>query len=875
MLSAMRYRIGQALVIALLSALIAACAAFAPLYDRAMQQAAVDVTLANASTLERDLQLYGSEAIYAGERMDPAALADLIPGDLFGPVVEGRNATAKLGAAGPAGELWWRAGQCDHIEITAGSCPDEPRQILVTDNDSKTYDIAVGDAVTGPAAKPLSTDEGASPAPMVSFDVVGTYRPADAEWWQGLQLDGIAGVASSDTPRHDTWLTDASTFAGSTPFLDSERAWVGTRLRTGAIGVEELAGLDTDIRALQRRAEVESGSESVDPELWITSMVTELPAMADEVNAQIEQSRTTVPLLLVQLGLLGVIVLWLMLLAATDQRRPEVVIARLRGLGTPGARSLLMRELLPPVLIGIVPGVLVALGGAGLVRAYVLPGNPPFELPRGLVLALIIAAATLTLVTYAAAARIAREPLGALLHRTSGRRPGWRLGAGDAVAIAATGACVVAFVTGSLTGPIALAAPALLSVMVGLVLAHLFAPVAVRLGRALLTRGRLLSGVPLLEAARNTATRHTVTLVTVAAALAVFSVCGVMVGDHNRELAAEQEAGAALVAELHSAETTVTQLERVQQTLATIDPDSRRVTPVVRAVAPSGAAMTLAVDPEAFHRIALFTPGMEPSERAWSALSDGSGREPVATIGAGAIAAEKNPTIIGLDGIEQEGERVGTVDRIPGGIRDLALVDLDTARELAPPDGDSSVSLWFAEEDPTLLAKVTDALSAQDVLVGETRTVSDARLRLDESVATWSLWLGALVGQAAVVIALLGLSVLSVTGWRTRARDLASLAMAGVGRRTVNRLPGAAQLVPVAVGVLAGAGCGLLGMVLTMPDVPLFAVPPDVDATDLSIPWAAAAMTAGACFLVLGATAAALGRAVAASARLDRLRESA
>lgn len=870
----MRYRIGQALVIALLSALIAACAAFAPLYDRAMQQAAVDVTLDNASTLERDVQLYGYVTMYVGRRLDAAELADLIPGDLFEPAVRGRNATTMLGAPGAKGDLWWREGQCEHIEITTGSCPDGPRQILVSENEAKVYGIAVNTTVTTPAAEPLVTETGEKPpTPNVTFKVVGIYRPADTVWWQGLQLSGIAGITSSDSPRHDVWLTDASTFGDSTPFLDDEMAWTGARLRTDAVGVEELAGLNKDLRALQARSESES--ESIDAGQLVSSMDTDLPTLADGVNAQIQQSRTTVPLLLVQLGLLGVIVLWLMLVAATDQRRPEVVIARLRGLGTPGARTLLMRELLPPVLIGIVPGVLVALGGAGLVRAYVLPGDPPFELPRGLVLALVVAAATLTLVTYAAAARIAREPLGALLHRTSGRRPGWRLGAGDAVAIAATGACVVAFVTGSLTGPIALAAPALLSVMVGLLLAHLFAPAAVRLGRALLTRGRLLSGVPLLEAARNTATRHTVTLVTVASALAVFSVCGVLVGDHNRELAAEQKAGAALVAELYSAETTATQLERVRQTLATIDPDSRQVTPVLRTVAPSGAAMTLAVDPEAFRRIALFAPGEEPSDGAWSALSGAAAREPVATIGTGAFAAEKNPTIIGLDGIEQEGERVGAVDRIPGGIRDLTLVDLDTARELAQPDGDSSVSLWFAEEDPALLSEITDALSGQDVLVGETRTLSDARLRLDESVATWSLWLGALVGLAAVMIALLGLSVLSITGWRTRARDLASLAMAGVGRRTINRLPGAAQLVPVAVGVLAGAGCGLLGVALTMPDVPLFAVPPDVDTTDLSIPWAAAAMTAGACFLVLGATAAALGRAVAASARLDRLRETA
>lgn len=860
-MSAMRYRLGQAVIISLLSALITACAVFAPLYDRAMQQAAVGVTLENASTFERDLQLYGEEEAWVGVASDPEQLGNLIPGDLFAPTVHGRNATTKSGASGPEGELWWREGQCEHIEIIAGSCPDAPRQILVTENEAEVYDREVGDTVSTLAAKPPSMDAGEEP-PSVPLEVVGIYRPADAAWWQGLRLSGAAGIVSSEDPGHDTWLTDSSTFDDSPVSFNKERAWAGARLRTGAIGVEELADLNEEIRALQASD--------------LATVLTELPALADEVNAQIEQSRTTVPLLLVQLGLLGMIVLWLMLRAATDQRRPEVVVARLRGLGAPGARSLLMRELLPAVLAGIIPGAVVALVGSGPVRTYILPGSPPFELPRGLALALVIAAASLTLVTHAAAARIAREPLGDLLHRTSGRRPGWALGVGDALAIAATGACVVVFVAGGLTGPIALAAPALLSVMVGLVLAHLFAPVAMRLGRTQLERGRLHIGVPLLDASRNVATRHMVTLATVASALAVFSVCAMTIGERNRELAAEQEAGAAMVAEIqYGNETTATRLERIQATLATLDPAGRRVTPVLRVTAPSGGAMALAVEPEGFSRIALFTPGREPSVAAWSALSEGTAREPIATIATGALAEKNDPTVLGLDGIEQEGDRVAVVDRVPGGIRDLAVVDLHTAVELAPPDGDSSISLWFAEADPAFLGEVTDALAEQGVVVADTRTLSDARRGLDESVATWSLWLGVVVGLVAVTIALLGLIVLTITGWRTGARDLASLTMAGVDRRTARRLPGAAQLVPVVVGVLAGAGCGLLGVVLTMPDIPLFAVPPEVDSTDLSTPWDAAAATTGACLLVLGAAVLALGRAVATAARLDRLRETA
>lgn len=879
-MSAMRYRLGQAVVISLLSTLITTCAVFAPLYDRAMQQAAAAVTLGNATSVERDLQIFGPPADYLLERTDPAELARQLPRSAFFETsVAGRNAVADLDLSPaslsvPQGDIWWREDQCDHIRITAGTCPDRSREILVTDNEAKTYDVAVGSTVKSKAARPpVDVNYHQPPTPSVTYQVVGIYRADDEAWWQGLQLEGRAGIAAGDIVQHDVWLTDESTFGGTTPFLDAERPWVGSRLRADAVGVDELTALEGDLRDLRAKAEkVEEHDEIFEDS--ITSLVTSLPELTDEVDAQIEQSRTTVPLLLVQLGVLGVIVLWLMLLAATDQRRPEVVVARLRGRGASGARSMLMGELLPAVLAGIVPGTAVAILAATLAREYALPGDPPFELPRGMLMSGIIAGAALVLVTYAAVFRVAREPLGTLLHRTHGRRSGWAIGAGDAVAIAACGACVVAFVTGSLTGPIALAAPALLSALVGLVLAHLFTPTAMRIGRTLLRRGHLRAGVSLLDASRSIATRRTIALATVASALAVFSVCGLLVGERNRAVAAEQAAGAPLIVELQGQRSTADNLRSVRRVLARIDPESTQMTPVVRAAAPSGGATTFAVDPQGFRQIALFGTGGAPSAGQWKALTDGDARGPVPVITTGALF-EDEVTIVGLDGIEQDGEEIAAIDRVPGGGPDVALVDLATAQELAPPDADSTISLWFAAEDRALLDRVSADLQEEGIIIAETRTLRDVRRSLDESVAAWSLRLGVVVGLAAVAIAVLALSVLTVTGWRTRARDLASLWLAGVDRRTVRRLPGATQLVPVVLGVLAGAGAGVLGALLTLPDIPLFAVPPAVDTIDLSVPWLAVGLTTLGCLLVLGTAAVILGRAVAAAARLDRVRETA
>ena len=233
------------------------------------------------------------------------------------------------------------------------------------------------------------------------------------------------------------------------------------------------------------------------------------------------------------MAVLTVFVLWLVLAAATEQRRGEVAVARLRGRGPAGAVGLLLVELLPVLLLGVVPGAAAALLGGALARAL-LPGAAPFEAGPGFATAVLLAVVAVVLTTVAAAVRVAREPLDGLVRR--GRVPSgrWALGALDAFLIAVVGTGVLAFVTGSLSGPFALAGPALLALLAGLLLAHLAAPTASAWGRRLLRRGRLVAGVTLLEMGRRRETRAVIAVITVASALAVFAVDARVVGERNR-----------------------------------------------------------------------------------------------------------------------------------------------------------------------------------------------------------------------------------------------------------------------------------------------------------------------------------------------------
>ena len=141
------------------------------------------------------------------------------------------------------------------------------------------------------------------------------------------------------------------------------------------------------------------------------------------------------------------------------------------------------------------------------------------------------------------------------------------------------------------------------------------------------------------------------------------------------------------------------------------------------------------------------------------------------------------------------------------------------------------------------------SLRERGIAVADVRRFSTIRQTYQDTVATWSLALGAVVGPAVILIALLVLLVLAVTGWRDRARDLAILRLNGAGRRTTRRLAVWAQLPAVLLAIAAGVAAGLVGAALAMPDVSFFPAPPEVPVVDPATSWPAVLSVAAACFV--------------------------
>ena len=592
-------------MIAALAALVTACAVLTPLYQRALEQASVRVALDQAPASAGQLHLSSTGVlpdVYSRTEgtvapLSAQELVDLVPTGLrrsFGSPIAATSVVTETAPTAPVpsqGQLLWRDRLCDHLELTAGRCPATDLQIAVSTADAENFGWAPGATIPVDEKLPPGTP---GPRATATLTVVGVYATPGNRYWDGWSLTGASGTRPDRLEMlHDVWLTSGATFAGATQWRNPVQQ-VDLPLTPGAARIDQLLRVGPAATTFQR-------AQSRRPSNVASVRVrSDLASIAQQVREGRSQARTTVPLLMIPLGILGLVVLWMALGAAAEQRRPEVAVARLRGRGVGGARTYLLRELLAVVLAGVPVGALLALGLARLARDLVLPGSVPLELRLPVWGALFLATVSVTATTVLVSSRVSREPIAALLRRVPPRPAGWALGTTDAVVLTAAASIVGAFATGRLTGPVALAAPAVLALAIGLVLSRTVAPVATRAGRGLLRRGRTGAGVSLLQLARRPGTRGVVALLTVSASILVFAANAVAVGARNRDLAAAQQVGAPAVAVVGGGT-----LAAVRDALRAAGVPRGAVTPVV-VVPPNGndAQTNLFVDPVDFSRIA-------------------------------------------------------------------------------------------------------------------------------------------------------------------------------------------------------------------------------------------------------------------------------
>jgi hypothetical protein len=487
LLRGIRYRAGRSALVALLAAVAVAAAVLAPAYGRAAEQSVLTDRLAAAPAPAAGLTLAaGGTAAAAPAAHQPlaearraagAALAGrpTLAGVLHRPVGgvdtdtlvtvtaagagdpgaggpgAGGPGAGGPGAGGGAGEslaarLAYRDGVCDRLTVT-GACPTGPGQALVSARTAAAHRIAPGDRLTVRLA-----------GTSVDLTVVGTYAPVDpaAPYWGRTVYFAHGGFdPATGAPRVDAIFTGAEADVRADPAAVVNLT-LTYPLRAGAVRLDDLTALRAELRALAPGA---------------LAPTTDLPAILDDVARDRAAIGRAAPVVAVPLLLLAGFVLFLLVAAVTEERAPELGLARLRGFPAGRAARFGLGEVLVLVAAAAPVGVALGLGVVELAARTALADRVHAE-PRGPVLAAAAGGVAVAGLAALLAGRSAlrRDPL-ELLRRVPVRGR-WRPGVVDGV-VAALAAASLVVALGDPTAPLALLAPPLVALVAGVATARL------------------------------------------------------------------------------------------------------------------------------------------------------------------------------------------------------------------------------------------------------------------------------------------------------------------------------------------------------------------------------------------------------------------
>jgi hypothetical protein len=236
-----------------------------------------------------------------------------------------------------------------------------------------------------------------------------------------------------------------------------------------------------------------------------------------------------------------------------------------------------------------------------------------------------------------------------------------------------------------------------------------------------------------------------------------------------------------------------------------------------------------------------------------------------------AVVTTPGTATVGLDGATIAMRAVADVSALPviGNGNGATMVDLPLAERLqSGPMTDATTEVWLS---PAAGPSVVGRLERAGMAVVSVRTVAARVAVLSKtgvSLAYVLFLLGAVV--AAVLAAGATVFTVSVTA-RRRTVEWASLRAVGVGRGTLLRSLALEQALVLGVGVVAGAGAGILATAVALPSVPEVFAPGPGPPLAFPLPWAAMGVIVAAVVAALVVTVTVAGRLVVDRASAEKL----
>jgi putative ABC transport system permease protein len=597
--SALVRRRAPAVTLLLLTILAAGAAAAAPQYVAAATR---DVAIADLAASP-----VGDRVVTFGERFDRASITEeavrdaathvraalRLPGLLA--VDQVLVAGSVRPGSGTSSPLVYRQDVCAQLTIE-GRCFEAPGEAVVSVGAARAFGFVLG----GPVRHSATTD--GRPTSMI---VVGIYRPRDpyAGYWAGGELVNPeqAGAAAPAANGVEAVFAALPTVLGSRP-------------TTADVAIDLVAS--TDLFEHADPAEVLDAV--VDAEVTLVSdgytMDAGLRTLAE--RARDDQLRVVrgVPATLIELLGLCWFALYLSVRYASFERRTDIGLLKLRGVGRLRTLLLVLGQSAAPMLVGGAVGF-----AAGTLTARPPAGTVTAEAARLADLSSVAAAAIAVLgalvAAFVAERRAVAEPAASLLRRVPPRPSGWRASVIDLalVGLATVGVYQVRSYSGGEAGWLALLAPGLLALALGVLVARLLIPVATAAGRSALRAGRLSTALTAAYLVRRPGLLRLCAVLTVAVALfgaayAAYDTSGRAINDRAaHELGADRVLG-------------VDASSRAQLLAAVraVDPDGR----YAMAAAYSPGIDALALDTPRLASVTRWRPeyGLSTAEQAAAAL---------------------------------------------------------------------------------------------------------------------------------------------------------------------------------------------------------------------------------------------------------------
>ena len=571
-LRGIRYRAGRSLVVLVLAAVATAATVLAPAYSRAAQQSVLTDGLTSAPTSATSLEVRSDPLSGAAPAAESVSEAKVDVRTLlargpsleahFDPPVGGADLdTVLTGGREPVlARLAYRDAACRQLTITAGECPADAGTVMLSARSATEYGLDLGDTIDVRGKNVSET----APGTLRSLTIAGLYAPKnpnDPYWGRGGFFAAGMPDGESSLPRVDAvFAADEAdiTLPGALPSV-----YLDYRLRADTVRLDDVGRLRVDLASFETAV---NGAQ--------LQLSTALRGVLADIDADAAALGRTVPIVAVPLILLCWFVLFLLVAALTDERSPEIALAKLRGFSLRRAARFGRAEAVALILLAAPVGVVGGLGMVELAARSMLGRGVHVELRWPVLAAALLALLAAFVAIRLAGARTLARPVLALLRRVPerGRR---RAGLVEGAIVALAAASLVAAVSDQ-TAPLALLAPALLAVVAGVIAARLLGLWSRMRVRSLARHGRVPALLAHAQLSRRPLGQRLIVVVTVAVALLSFAATAWDVAAQARRDVAADSVGADRVVEVGAAHPAA-----LVAAVADADPDGGAM-PVVR-----------------------------------------------------------------------------------------------------------------------------------------------------------------------------------------------------------------------------------------------------------------------------------------------------